>query len=275
MCVYAKNQHKDAPLYLVGNDFGSMLSLYSLVKFPGAVDKMAIVGWGAPRGQDFGFLFTSWLKKLFLYDNGISKLGHISKNKRFAFRFEKGRYAWLSSDAEQVKKIIDAKYINEAGTIGHYFYYFYNKVKTPCFMRMKKVNKDMPILFVSGNQDLLTKKGRTTKALAKHYKMRGFSNIETMIVNGRHELFFEKNRFEFVDKLISGLTSCEVKHERPETKEVTKVEVIAKEELVDVEVVGVIEEPTIEKIIKGENNQTYAFMEAEEDLLINTNKESE
>ena len=142
----AKKQHPNAPVYLIGNDFGAMLSIYLLKEFPEIVDKVVTIGWGAPRGQDFGFVFTSWLKKLFLYDNGESKWGHASINKRFAFRFERGeKYAWLSSDLDQVKKIRDAGYIDIPGTVGHNYQYFSKKIKVPMFMKMKKMDGSKPL----------------------------------------------------------------------------------------------------------------------------------
>lgn len=277
LSVLAKHKHPNIPLYLIGNDFGAMLSFNVLKEFPEVVDKMVTIGWGAPRGQDFGFLFVSWLKKVLLYDNGKAKLAHKSKNKRFALRFEKGeKYAWLSSDLAQVKKIRDAGYIDEPGTIGHYYHYFLNKVKVPCFNKIKKIDRKTPILLLSGKEDLFTKKGLTTKALGKYLQLRKFENVETMIVDGRHELLFETNRFDVVDKMIAWLTGEEVvKQEMKET--ITEIVVVKEEpEIVEAEVV----EPVIETIeetkdvVQESTKEVVEFMEAEEDLLINTNKES-
>ena len=65
LSVLAKSHHQDAPVYLIGNDFGAMLALYLIREFPEVVDKVVTIGWGAPRGQDYGFLFASSI----LYDN--------------------------------------------------------------------------------------------------------------------------------------------------------------------------------------------------------------
>ena len=210
LCVFAKNQHKDVPLYLLGNDFGAMLSLNVLKEFPdNIIDKVVTIGWGTPRGQDYGFLCASWLKKIFLYDSSVANLAHHSKNKRFAFRFGlREKFAWLTSDEEQLKKIKDAGYVDEPGTIGHYYYYFLNKIKVPYFFKSKaykKMNKDISMLFVSGKDDLLTIHGRTTKALSRFYKRKGFANAETLILEGRHELLFEKNRLSCIDQIISWM----------------------------------------------------------------------
>lgn len=276
LSVMAKRQHPDAPVYLIGNDFGAMLSIYLLKEFPEVVDKVVTIGWGAPRGQDFGFLFTSWLKKLMLYDNGESKWGHASINKRFALRFERGeKYAWLSSDLDQVKKIRDAGYIDIPGTIGHNYYYFSKKVKIPMFTKLKKMDRNTPMLLLSGSEDLFTKKGLTTKTLGKYLKIRKFNNITTMVTEGRHQLLFEKNRFETMDKILTWLTGSEVSTAIEETD----IQIVAKKEPETEVVVETIEAEVVESVVNEVEVVTpvneNTFMEAEEDLLIRTNKESE
>ena len=267
----AKKQHPNAPLYLIGNDFGAMLSLYLIREFPDVVDKIATIGWGTPRLQDYGFLFTSFIRKLCLFDDSPSKLGHFGKNKSLAFRFERSsKYAWLSSDLEQVKKIVDAGYIDNPGTVGHYFFYYLNKVRVPYFMRMKKSDRKTPILFMSGSEDLLTLRGRKTRSLARYYKFRGFQNVESMIVSGRHELLFEKNRFEILDTILNWFEGelvdpivVQPKVEKQETPEVRVIKTQTVEE--NKKEVVEVEQPTIQ----------YNFQDAEEDLLIRTHKEQE
>jgi hypothetical protein len=256
-----------------------MLSIYLLREFPEVVDKLVTIGWGAPRGQDFGFLLTSWLKKVILYDNGASKWGHKSKNTRFAFRFERGeKYAWLSSDLDQVKKIRDAGFIDIPATVGHDYYYFSRKVKTPLFMKLKKMDRKTPILLLSGTEDLFTKKGLTTKALEKYFKMRNFEDVTTMMVEGRHELLFEKKKFEIVDKILYWLANEEIVESKVVEQDIeiitdkTEVEVVV--EPVKAEVVENVVETInpVEEIVETKP----PFLEAEEDdLLIRTNRESE
>ena len=286
LSVLAKSQHPSAPIYLVANDFGAMLSLYLLKEFPEVVDKIVTIGWGAPRMQDYGFLFTSWIRKVCLYDSGVAKLAHFSKNKRLALRFERHeKYAWLSSDLDQVKKIREAGYIDEAGTVGHYFYYYLNKVKIPMFMKkIKKCDRTTPMLFVSGNDDLLTLRGRKTKKLAKFYKSKKFTNVNSLIVKGRHELLFEKNRFENMDTILEWLETGEVNKE-------IKIASDKYEQELNVEIVGenkeiVVIENKTETPIQNEvieevevdvkkNQKTFDELQpADDDLLIKTNKES-
>lgn len=309
LTTQAAQEHPGCPVYLVGNDFGAMLSLYLLREFPECVDKIITVGWGAPRGQDYGFLLTSYIRKIFRYDNNQAKLAHRSKNKRFAFRFESGeKYAWLSSDSQQIQKMKDSGEMDVAGTVGHYFRYFLNKIRVPYFMRLKSTDRNTPILLMSGTDDLLTMRGRTTKELVRYFKLRKFTNVETMLVPGRHQLFFEKNRFEIVDNILSwieeGTTSGVIDTDTSNDVEKLAINATKKEEEVEVEVVGngAVEETKKEEtytsmdIHSGGRARPFAtndmydinqetttetdsinkvedLMEADDDLLIKTNLE--
>ena len=278
----AKKEHPDAPIYLIGNDFGAMLSLYLIREFPEIVDKVVTIGWGMPRLQDFGFLLTSWLRKLAFYDNSPSKGAHFGKNKSLAFRFERGnKYAWLSSDLDQVKKIRDAGFIDTPGTVGHYFYYYQRKVRTPLLMKMKKTDRTTPMLFLSGDEDLLTLRGRKTRDLEKFYKMKKFTNVTSQIIPGRHELLFEKNRFANMDLILEWLETNTV------VENYEKVEKI-ENQYDDIEVVKSCPQPeTIQKEMNEENVENIIdvetvvspvyfteLQEADDDLLIKTHKES-
>lgn len=270
LAYLAKKEHPNAPLYLIGNDFGAMLSLYLLREFPDVVDKIVTIGWGMPRAQDYGFLATSYLRKVLFYDSTPSKGAHFGKNKSLAIRFEKdNKYSWLSSDVGQVNKIREAGYMDTPGTVGHYFFYYWRKVRTPLLMRMKKTDRTTPMLFLSGNKDLTTLRGRKTKELANFYKMKKFTNVEARVVEGRHELLFETNRYENIDLILNWLEEKEnysqVVYEEEnlainsvKTKKETKVEQPVKEE-------KVIEVKEVEPV---ENK----FLEADDDLLIRSVK---
>ena len=280
LAVTAKKEHPEAPVYLLGNDFGAMLSQILVKEFPEAVDKVIYVGWGMPRAQDYGFLLTAYIRKLFFYDAAVAKLAHFSKNKRLALRFEtKDKYAWLTSDKEQLKKIEDAGYIDDAGTVGHYFYYYARKFRTPNFMSLRKCNKSTPMLLLSGENDLTTLHGRKTKALAKFYRRKKFTDVSCVIVPGRHELLFETNRFEVMDLILDWLETGETPNSKIVENNLPSVDT---EETYDVEVLGTDKAPEgtnegikVEEAIDVEEvtAPTYnEFEEAEDDLRIDTNK---
>jgi hypothetical protein len=151
------------------------------------------------------------------------------------------------------------------------------------WFKKKKIDKNTHILLLSGDHDLFTKKGLTTKILDKYLKMKKFKNVETMILEGRHELLFEKNKYQIVDEIISWLTGENVSYAENENAAVEIVSVqtedkVVKEqptvEVIDTEVLGDVENEDVTDVTYSTEHKD-TFMEAEEDLLIKTNKESE
>lgn len=267
LTIIAKRENPNAKICLIGNDFGSMLSLYLIKEFPEVIDRLVTIGWGKPRVQDYGFLVSSYIRKFFFYDKSESKVAHFSKNKTLAIRFEtNSKYSWLSSDPDQVKKIVDAGYIDTAGTVGHYFYYYLRKIITPhLFMRMKNTDRNTPMLFISGEDDLTTLKGRKTRALEKYYKNRKFTNVNTLIVPGRHQVLFDKNRFDVLESILAWCETGAVELKDANLDEGVEVVgniVTGKESLITV----VENEPVVTSI------RFEALQEADDDLLIKTNR---
>ena len=273
LTVLAKREHPNAKICLIGNDFGAMLSLYLIKAFPEVIDRLVTIGWGRARAQDYGLLATSYITKVFRWDKAESKLGHFSKNKSYYLRFEtKSKYAWLSSDLAQVKKIVDAGYIDTAGTVGHYFYYYLRKVLTPhLFMSFKNTDKTTPMLFISGDEDLTTHRGRTTESLARAYKRRNFTNVNTLIVPGRHQVLFDKAKVEVLDSILEWCNTGAV-----EIKDEEVVEEITPT-LQVVEAAPVVHETSIITLVEPEVTEAPimkfdALQEADDDLLIKTNR---
>ena len=274
LSVLAKKSHPNAPIYLIGNDFGAMLSLYLIKEFPEVVDKLVTVGWGMPTFGDYMRFVGAWIKKACLYDSGVSSSGHKSKNFKLSLHFERGnKYSWLSSDLEQVKKIVDAGYIDTAGTIGHYFYYYKRKILTPRFMRMKKCDRATPMLFLSGADDYTTARGRKTEGMAKHYKHRHFTNVETKIIEGRHQLMFETNKLQIMDLIINWLETGNLdnvyENEVKVEEVVTPVVEVIQPAIQSAEEVKPEKEP-----VKETPHVVYEqFKEADDELLLKSKKE--
>jgi len=142
-------------------------------------------------------------------------------------------------------------------------------------MRLKKCDRNTPILFLSGDEDLLTKRGKTTNVLANIYKRRKFNNVSYLSVAGRHEILFEKNRFENMDIILEWLNDGEKQEDisiRVNSTYTDIVEEPVKAEKADTYVENV---KVVDVEIKKTPNTLYELQEADDELLINTNKESE
>ena len=227
-----------------------------------------------PRLQDYGFLVTSSIRKFFFYDGAASKGAHFGKNKSLAIRFETdSKYSWLTSDKGQLNKLTEAGFLDTPGTVGHYFFYYANKIRVPLFMRMKKTDRNTPLLFVSGDKDLLTLRGRKTKELAAYYRMKKFTDVTSLILDGRHELLFEKNRFENLNSILHWLETNEVSKPVQVIEEINEVELVGKETVIySEEKESVVTEPMNKETVV---DTIDVLQEADDELLIKTNKEDE
>lgn len=72
--------------------------------------------------------------------------------------------------------------------------------------RNRLVRKDLPILFVSGDEDPVGDYGRGVWKAAQHYQKAGLENVATMLFeHGRHELLHETNKAEVFTALRSWM----------------------------------------------------------------------
>jgi alpha-beta hydrolase superfamily lysophospholipase len=71
--------------------------------------------------------------------------------------------------------------------------------------RPKKLNRDLPILILIGEEDPLGGP-RSVELLARAYRRHGVSDVEVKIYEGgRHEMFNEINRDEVIADLVQWL----------------------------------------------------------------------
>ena len=85
---------------------------------------------------------------------------------------------------------------------------FSGLIKLTKLDRLKELpNKNMPILFISGEQDPVGgEKAQGPKEVAAQYKRAGMRNVTMQLYpRGRHEMFNEVNRKEVTENLIAWL----------------------------------------------------------------------
>ena len=71
------------------------------------------------------------------------------------------------------------------------------------------INKNTPVLIISGEDDPVHNKGRGIKALVERYKNADIKVTTKIYPAGRHEMFNETNREEVYADLLYWLTEIE------------------------------------------------------------------
>ena len=171
-----RKNHPGKPVYLLGHDYGGVMAQYMLGEFPDAFDGVIVSGCGTPTAKDKWIFVKSLVKKVLLFDETKSKGTYRSRKSYLNMHFKpvRTKYDWLNSIPEEVDEFIKDPLSGFVGEIGYYYYLYRYIVTTPIFVKFKKIKRELPILFVSGEDDYVTHRGVMTNKLMKFYNKKGF-----------------------------------------------------------------------------------------------------
>ena len=192
-----KKMYPGKPVYILGDDYGGAMAQYMMGKFDNIFDGVIISSCGMPSFRDHLMFLSCWVKKVLLYDGGQSK-GTFRNRTRFLnmhFRPNRTKYDWMNSVNEEVDRFIDDPLSGYVCTIGYYYYQYKYIVAIPRINRLKKTNRNLPMLFLGGGDDYITHRGKLVESLKSYYEKKGFHNVESIIYDrSRHDVLLEWNK---------------------------------------------------------------------------------
>ena len=194
-----KKMYPGKPVYLLGDDYGGTMAQYMMGEFENIFDGVIIASCGMSTARDKWMYFKCLLKKIAFYDGAKSKGTFRSRTRFLNLRFSPARtkYDWLNSDPKEVDRFIDDKLSGFVGTVGYYYYQYKYIVSTPLITRLKKANRNMPILMIGGRDDGITHGGIQILKLKDYYLRKGFTNVESIFYDrARHDVLLEWNKDE-------------------------------------------------------------------------------
>ncbi len=207
-------EYGDHPYYLMGHSMGSFVARMAVQKYI-TPDKFIIMGTGGPMPIVVFGLYLSRIIRAVMGPRHISKLVEFlafgSYNARF--KNEKDPYSWLSGD----KKTRDAYAANKFCTFSFtvsamhdLISLTYNANKNEWF---KAVAKKMPILLVSGEDDVVGEYGKGVKVVYQKLIENGADVKIKIYPNNRHEILNDNAREEctqdiwnFIEKNEEGIS---------------------------------------------------------------------
>ncbi|MHA1728039.1 MAG: alpha/beta fold hydrolase [Promethearchaeota archaeon] len=208
-----KKENPSVPMFGIGHSYGSVL-LQDFMQRYGKELKGAILS-GSTGKQDM-LQIVKWIAKREIkkvgYDGPSVKLDEIvlaSNNKPFK-KTAKTKFDWLSRDEGEVKKYIDDPYCGFICTAGYYLALGLNAEQLWRKENEAKIPKDLPIFFIAGTKDSVSKNTKKVKALMKRYKKNGLINIShKFYADARHELNHElkETRQEVFQDVINWINS--------------------------------------------------------------------
>lgn len=208
-----KEDYPNKPYFILGFSLGSFLVRTLLIKHPEIGDGAILMGTGQ----------TSWLNiKLGqmmakneskkhgdnAFTEKIDELTFGTYNKKF--KPNRTKFDWLCSNEEALDKYMDDPNRGESFSAGLFRELLSGMLYDRDMDNIKKMNQDLPILFLSGGNDPVGDYGKGVTQAHADFKKAGIKNLDIKLYPGlRHDILNEKNKYEvysdvsnWVDKML-------------------------------------------------------------------------
>ena len=189
-------KYPDLPYFLVGHSMGSFLARTYLIRYPGTVKGAVIMGTGQQPGYMVagGRLVAKLIGKRSGFDRfnaTVDALAFGAYNK--PFEPKRTKYDWLSANPENVDSYIADPLCGGDATVG----LFLDMLGGIGFIgkqsNVEKMDKNTPILFISGEMDPVGDLGKGVKKAYESFRRAGVKDVSIKLYPGlRHEILNEK-----------------------------------------------------------------------------------
>ena len=189
------------PCFMFGHSMGSFLLRSYLIEYaPTELSGAILSGSGQmpPLVLKLGAVIT-WLEKKRLGVKGVSPLLYMMIQGDYNRRFRPNRTPvdWLSRDEAMVDAYYADSFCRKLPTLG--LYSEINAALAACMRKqnLRRMNPALPMLFISGDQDPLSRRGQAVYRLCKAFGAAGCTDIQIKLYKGgRHAMLYEINRRE-------------------------------------------------------------------------------
>ena len=208
-----KAEYGNIPYFMLGHSMGSFLTRCFLIKYHKELNGVIIMGTkGKLKGfEKCGKIVASIQKAIFggrKRANIICKLAEGGYGRKY-FPKDNSDFAWMTSDKEEIKKIKEDEYFSKKpSTIETYIQIFNLLEKISNSENYANMNRDFPILLISGDKDPVGDMGEGVKWVYEMYKSLGFSDINiSLYKDGRHEILNDVKRQDVINEIIEWLNN--------------------------------------------------------------------
>ena len=205
-------KYPGVPYILMGHSMGSFLARTYLIRYPGSVTAAVIMGTGQQPGYMVagGRLAAKLIGKKSGYDKfneTVDGLAFGAYNK--PFEPKRTNYDWLSANEENVDKYIADPLCGGGATTGLFLEMLGGIGFIGKPSNLAKMDKNTPVLFISGAMDPVGDLGKGTTKAYESFKKAGVKDVTLKLYPGlRHEILNEKEK----DQVYADIWAWVEKH---------------------------------------------------------------
>ncbi len=202
--VIVKREYPNVPYFLIGHSIGSLLTREYIMRFKDDLDGVILMG--IMNYSNIKVFVGITIGKIIALFKGrkyrstiLNTLGVELYNLKFR---EDGRNSWITSDKEIVKAYNKNPLCTFTYTVGAYLDILEGMKEVNTFENISNINKNLPILLLSGDADPVGDFGKSVKKLYKTYKNMDLNVKIKLYKNCRHELVNELNREQIYNDIL-------------------------------------------------------------------------
>ncbi len=204
-------EYPDIPYIFFGHSMGSFLTRTYLIRHPDKPDLAILCGTGqqAKMTVAAGYSIAAAGSKLGDPRNAGEKMSAMAFGSyNDAYDNVRTDFDWLSRDPEIVDQYIEDPMCGFPPTIGLFRDLMYGIMYISDPQNVAKMNKDTPILFISGWKDPVGENGKGVRRAFKSFCDAGMKHVHIKLYpDARHELLNELNKDEVMGDILDWINS--------------------------------------------------------------------
>lgn len=205
-----QEQYPQKPYFLLGHSMGSFLTRKYLIMYGKGIHGAVIMGTG--NETEFVLKFGKMLTKFIAFFRGWhyrSKLVNKLAVGNFGKKFKNGEdptKSWFSKNKSNIKEFKEDPKSKFIFTVNAYYHMFDTIQFINQKSNLEKMPKDLPVFFVSGQEDPVGKYGNAVMEVYEQYKMLGMTDIMWKLYkDDRHEILNELDKEQVFKDIESWL----------------------------------------------------------------------
>lgn len=203
-----QKEYPNLPIYLLGFSLGSFLVRNYLSDYNPRIYKVFLVGTGYQPSWLISLIKPTVKREMKKYGpaNSSKKVNDLSfgtYNKKI--QNPKTPYDWLSSSEISIKSYMEDPMINKELTTSLFLEMLNGIAYTSSSKCIDKMNKSIPIILLSGQDDPVGDMGKGVTKYYNQLKKKGFKTAISLFPKMRHDIFHEEHTEKVYETIISYL----------------------------------------------------------------------